>query len=356
MENKIKSDLEKARALFFSWRLLEAYNIFRRYYDRLPFKPEPEHAQYIGMFIRTMLELGKDFELKFYMGELEKIYARTKSPEIGFQLATVYILNKEPNLKTAKRLLNEVITEPSCLSYCHKARIALAYCYDELDDDRASVRRLIDSITGPMEPELERIVETWRAKVLQANGQPVEAEKKLLSLLCATPPEVDWFAHFVAKHMLGLNYLIQNRLGDAKKVLKELRESFGERSFKSVNANITRLQEMIQEKDNIGTVNIEEIDGEFKLSYGAKILKFQVATLAEKLLVLFIKKKTLSKEGIVKSLYRRTYQGDKDDKLIYYQVHTLRKLLSQLGLPSDAIEKSGTNYRFVPQVISTEAV
>ena len=72
MGPKLHTQLEEAKACFYSWRLVEAYNILRRYFDRLPFQPEPEHAEYIGLFVRTLAELGKDYELKFYVTELER--------------------------------------------------------------------------------------------------------------------------------------------------------------------------------------------------------------------------------------------------------------------------------------------
>ena len=73
MEEKSSKELEKAKEHFHKGKLLEAYNILRRYYDRLPFKPEKAHAIYIGMFMRVLSELGKRNELNFYMLALEKL-------------------------------------------------------------------------------------------------------------------------------------------------------------------------------------------------------------------------------------------------------------------------------------------
>ena len=59
METKIQKELEKAKEYFYQLKLAEAYSILRRYFDRLPFKPEPQHGEYMGMFIRVLSELGK---------------------------------------------------------------------------------------------------------------------------------------------------------------------------------------------------------------------------------------------------------------------------------------------------------
>ena len=74
MDLKTQKELEKAKELFYDGRLLDSYNIFRRFYDRSAFlSQETGHADYIGYFVRILLELGKDFELKFYLSELEKL-------------------------------------------------------------------------------------------------------------------------------------------------------------------------------------------------------------------------------------------------------------------------------------------
>ena len=73
-------------------------------------------------------------------------------------------------------------------------------------------------------------------------------------------------------------------------------------------------------------------------------------TAMEKLLLLLLKKKFVNKENIVKRIYARNYDSERDDKLIYYQIHSLRKRLSEIGLPSEAIRSKGNGYRLVPAV------
>src|SRR4051812_40813992 len=116
-----KAQLEEARALFYSWRLMDAYNILRRFFARLPFQPQKEHAEYIGMFARTLAELGKTRELQFHMSELERLYRKTKSPYITYQLAYVYRYVPEANLKESKLMLEELLRDADAKEFHVKA-------------------------------------------------------------------------------------------------------------------------------------------------------------------------------------------------------------------------------------------
>lgn len=355
MESKIKIDLEKAKTLFYSWRLLEAYQIFRRYYDRLPFKPEPEHAEYIGMFTRTLLELGKDWELKFYMGELEKLYKQSKSVDVGYQLAHVYMYSNPPQLKDARALFESLLPQAkSRIDIQHKARICLAYCYDVLDRDTASVKKLVDSITGPIDPNIALIVEVWRAKTMAQNGKTKESESHLLDILSKTDVNQDWYGHFVAKHMLGLTYLAQSEIDKTRNVIEELKHTFAERNFKSVKANIENLELMLKEVTDIGEVTLEKIDKEIKIGYKDKTTTIQGKSQPEKLLVMLFKKKSVDKKQIAKAIFDREYVKGKDDKLISQQVSLAQRSLKAVGIPEEAIEETEEGFLFVPEVNWTE--
>ena len=105
MDSKTHKQLEEAKGYFYLGRLLEAYGILRRYFDRLPFKPEKGHAEYIGIFARVLLELGKENDLKFYMVELERLYQKSREPAIAYPLAVVYAYLSAPKMESAKAVL-----------------------------------------------------------------------------------------------------------------------------------------------------------------------------------------------------------------------------------------------------------
>src|SRR4051794_14571384 len=94
MDSKILKQLEAAKGHFYAWRMAEAYALFRRFFDRLPFQPSVEHARYLPLFIRVLAELGKLGELEFYIGELEKLHQRSADPILAYTLGVAY-LNSE---------------------------------------------------------------------------------------------------------------------------------------------------------------------------------------------------------------------------------------------------------------------
>src|SRR5947207_172667 len=96
METKSLSQLEQARAYFYSGNLSECYSLLRRYFDRLPFRPEPQHADFVGIFCRVLLELGREFELRFYLTELERLYETNKASYVGYTLGVVHSYSSHP--------------------------------------------------------------------------------------------------------------------------------------------------------------------------------------------------------------------------------------------------------------------
>ena len=233
----------------------------------------------------------------------------------------------------------------------HKARICLAYCYDVLDGDTASVKSLIDSIAEPVDSSLQLIVEVWRAKVMSYNGRANEAETLLRGILDKTDPNQDWYGYFVAKHMLGATYVEQKEIEKATNVVGELKALFSDRNFKSVKSNIENLERLIKEISEIGQVTLEKIDKEIKIAYKDKSTTIQGKSQPEKLLVMLFKKKSVDKKQITKAIFDREYVKGKDDKLIQQQVTLAQRSLKLAGIPEEAIEETEDGFLFVPKLI-----
>ena len=134
MDSKNHKLLEKAKVYFYSWRMLEAYNIYRRYFDRLPFAPEKEHAEHIGLFVRILFELGKEFELKFYLSELERHYEKSKAPFIAYTLGVVYSYSGQLKMEAARSLFEGIVKDPNAKSYHPRAKMMLADYYQRKND------------------------------------------------------------------------------------------------------------------------------------------------------------------------------------------------------------------------------
>lgn len=210
MLEKHTKDLDKAKELFFSWKLHDAYAIFRRFFDRLPFSPQPEHALYLSYFIRCLLELGKERELNFYLNQIETLSLKWQTDELYYQLAEVSILGSKRNLTYAKEILTKVIANPDS-GYLHtKAKMLLAYCYDCEGDSVDACRRIIDSIVDSKDRPTQLNLELWRIKMLRDEGKLELAERKITKFFEGVDPILDWYAYFSGKIILaGFTYFVE---------------------------------------------------------------------------------------------------------------------------------------------------
>jgi tetratricopeptide (TPR) repeat protein len=350
METKIHKQLDEARGHFYSWRMVEAYNIFRRFFDRLPFRLEKEHAENISMFVRVLGELGKINELKFYVGELERHYEKSKDPVITYALAVVYSNSSVQRPESARKLLDELVRNPAAQEYHARAKLFLANYYDRHKDDTAACRTIIDSIGDVTEPSVKVLVDIWRAKLLREEKKYAESEALLNLLFSQINSQKDWYPYFSAKVVLAILFLKQKRLEEASATIDEVRKKFEGRHFKTIQIQLDALQRQIEEESRLGIVRFVPGDNDSTFHYSNRSLKLKKKSTAEKLLSLLVRKKFLDKGVIVRNLYNRQYEATRDDKLVYYHIHSLRKRLLELGLPSDAIRSEGEGYRFVPEV------
>lgn len=348
MDSKNLKQLEEAKAYFYAWRLVEAYNVFRRFFDRLPFKPEKAHAEYIGMFVRTLVELGKDFELKFYMAELERLQERLHSPEIAYSLAVVYRYQSPPKWEASHKLFEQIARNPQAPELHAKAKMMLADYYSN-KGDIAACRVIIDSIETA-DPQLQKLVLIWKGYICYVEKKFDQGIGLMRDLLMTSDPKNDWYTHFSAAPVLALLYLDKGDIPSAKAVLEEIRALFEGRQFKSVRLQLKELEERLQKEESLGSVLFTKGIKESTFTYKNKNLRLTDSTPAEKLLLLLVKKGFLEKSMIVKSLYQRPYQGESDDKLIYYHIHNVRKRLRSIGLPAEAISNEDNGYRLVPEV------
>lgn len=343
--------LAEAEGLFYSWRLPEAYTILRRYFDRLPFRPEPEHAKYIGIFIRTLLELGKDFELNFYLGELQRQYEKLKEPHLAYQLGMIH-LNRE-QLESARKLFEQLITSPDAAKFHNRARMGLMYIYcSRQPADVASCRQIFSSVAPPADDVERWLLDIWEANILRYEKRYPESEAKLKAVLDAVSADSNWYVHFSAQIILAWLYINRGQMDAARLLVPELKRVFSKRHFRQVEARIEELDKALTQSDGLDPVSlgIGESRNEATLTYLSRSIKLTGATPVDKLLLLLTKNRFVDKEKIVFCLYEREYSGKKDDKLIYSHVHAIRKRLKTIGLPAHAVLSEGKGYRFVPQV------
>lgn len=346
MEMKTQKELEKAKEHFYELRLVECYNILRRYFDRLPFKPEKEHGEYIGIFVRVLSEIGKKNELSFYLSELEKLEPKMFCPFVTYQLAVAYVNAEPPQLKQAVTLLERFLKSQTKGDLAAKAKMTLAYCYDSISKDVAAVKGLIFSINDFEDPSVGFLLETWKAKVFRDEGNFIEAEKTLKNLLNELTPERDWYAYFTAKIIFIGLYRDWEKMDLARQLLVETINLAKEKPLRTIKRQLSVIQESFAEhRAKLPLVVRVGKTGEV-ISYMDSTLDIDDSKPFEKLTKLLLIQKRLTKDEIIQALFNRDYCAESDDPIIYYHVHGVKKLLKKLGVANPNLVKKGPHYEF----------
>lgn len=350
MNGQHLEQLGAAKAHFYACRLVDAYHLFRRFFDRIPFQVEKEHAEHIAMFVRVLWELGKHHELKFYLAELEKHREKSKDPDIAYTLAVIYRSLPEPQDEKARDLLEEIIRNPLAKEYQIKAKIALAKYYDWKRNDLAACRELIFSIQEPSDERLRVLWEIWKAKVLRDEKNFDEAERTLSRIFETVTVESDWYAYASAKIIEAILYLKKGALDKALQIANEVQALFENRNFKSLKVEIDELHKQIRERTEMGCLRLFNGPEKSEVSYEKQSLELKRSSPAYKLLTLLMRKRFVDKESIIRLIYDRSYRNLDDDKLVYYHIHALRTRLRSIGVPGEAISNESNGYRWVPKV------
>lgn len=305
------------------------------------------------MFARTLVELGKEYELKFYLSELERLYSTTELPEFGYQIGVIYSLGSFSNFSIARSHFEKVIRFSTDKDLRTKAKMFLAGFYDSMED-LAACRKLVDSMEEPQDKNLHKLYLIWQAKVLKDENKIPQSQKILDGILESNSITEDWYAYFSANVIQVSLYLKKGEKAKAQKAFSELKETFKGRNFKSLMVNLGWLEKQIAEEGNIGSVQWDDSEDVIILKYKEKKIEIERRTSVGKVIKQLLKRETLNKQAIIKILYERPYEGENDNKLIYYHIHTLRKELEKIGLSGNCIEKNEEGYRFVPEVKTLE--
>ena len=203
---------------------------------------------------------------------------------------------------------------------------------------------------NPGDPELKTLVDIWMAKVLRDEKRYEESRKLLKEILLALNPKENWHAYFFAKTTFAFLHLCCDEVESAEAILVELQNIFEGHRFKSTKLALDALAKQIATKKQLGTITLTKTDNKVRIAYADKVLSVDQKSFPEKLLLVLSKRRTLNKARLIQALYDRKYNGEEDDKLIYYYVHSLRKYLKRAGLPAKAIVLEEGGYRLVPEV------
>jgi hypothetical protein len=349
MNTETQKSLERAKAYCYAWNVRAAYPIFRRYFDRLPFEPEPAHAEYIGFFVRVLFEMGKELELKFYMRHLEALYQINKSAFVAYPLGVVYSYSGFSKAETARRLFEEILIDSQGEPYHARARMMLANFYLERGDLEAS-RRYIEEIPLPQpDPMGGTLVEIWRAVIERREGQADLCRRRLEALLPRVNRRKDWYGYFSAKVVLGMAYLDLGDVETGRTIVDEVRRLFAGRRLKLAQVQMAELEKLLREKSGQGSVQYES-ESTFLFLFADKRFCLKTTSRTDLLLLRLLQQGNLERNAIIESLYHRPYRGKRDDQRIYRYIYSLRRRLHDAGLPSGIIAREGNRYCLAEEI------
>lgn len=338
----------------------EAYALFRRFFDRMPFAFDPAHAQYISVYVRLLAEMGKDREMMFYRNIVENLHKKRPDPNVAYSLVVLCLFSEPKEPERAKQLLDSCLAEAQSSpvqssavqssELAIKAKLLLASYYSTYKDDYAACEAIVRSIAEPQDLHLQRMLAIWRANLLRNRGDLNGAETMLRELMKSVSWEEDWYTVFSAQVILGILQMQQEKFDAAHALLAELRGRTQNLKLKCVARQLSALEQKLESASRLGSCTLNENNGALSFQYRSKNLRIKPNTSGGKLLLLFLKRKQLAKEEIIEAIYSRKYVGETDDALVYYQVHSLRKQLEKTGLPPEAIQTAAGGYIWRPEI------
>lgn len=335
--------------------LEQAYLQFKEVFNEISDSELASQVPCISLYIRTLYELGKDQELDQLKRRFELNPHLQNQAELLYPLALSLLTRNSPQVKTAKKVFENALSLTSNADLLARNKMGLATCLDILTGDYRSYESIIRSIdTKKTDPYLSDLVAVWKAKILRDSGKVSEAEKFLGSMIAKVKPSFNWHAYLSAKIILGGVYLRQEKYDRLLSVIKEVRAYCDRHPLRTIRRQMDHLGDQIKGQENRPKLL-------WKKSGKTQILKYQDRVLSltgdqpwQKLLISLISKKILPKNEIIRKLYKRSYHPQKDDKIIYGQLHLIKKHLLKLGLSQKSVTKEASGYRWNEEVSEWE--
>lgn len=244
MNSSLEKQLAEARALFYSWRLAEAYTKLRRFFDRLPFEPTPQHAEYMAMFVRTIVELGKERELEFYRSILEDLCPQKQDVNLYYALGLLYRFSWPPKWALAEKMLEQALKLKPSPALQVRIKILLIQCQLEKEDLFAA-RSLWESISRPGDTQLDGMVAIWDATLCYKEKKYEIALAKCGELLQKESIVGNWHSR-LAVQLVQLDTLADMGQGAiAEQGLKRIEKDFEKYRFRSVAVQLKHARERI---------------------------------------------------------------------------------------------------------------
>jgi len=355
MTPHVQEKIASATQEYQNLRLDRAYPLFIEIFENISNEEMVREVEVVSIFVRTLYELGKDEDLEKLRNRLDSIPKLKNQPALLYQLGLSLLTQNSPNVKKAKQLFETAVSTSSEPNLLARNKMGLATCLDILFGDHQTYSPIIFSIDEKkIDSYLSDLVGVWKGKILRDSGQLEEAERYLGALIARMKAEFNWHAYLSAKIILGGVYLRQKRYDRLLSVIKEVRAYCDKFPLRTIRRQMDHLADQIKGQEKRPALTWKK-SGKIKtLKYQDKVLSMRGDQPWQRLLISLISQKMLPKKEIIRKLYKRNYRSKADDKLIYGQLHLIKKHLLKLGLSQKSVIKDSSGYRWNEEVFEWE--
>jgi hypothetical protein len=328
--------LLEARRLFLAYQFRPAYHLYHQLFSTLPFQISQSQLEHVSHYARTLLELDRLEELRFYLPILERHYEKAAGPYLAYALAYIHYLlgSKARALRLFERVA-ETAGEDGDLFI--KAKMMLA----RMATVESECIRHIHSIRTPaVDPQLAKLLEVWRCIVLRYQGKLADSIERLRALILAVQPEEEWYCLLAAKDALVRGQLHGMDFEGARREIEGLGTDAEWGKFRTVVMHVAQLNAVYREHLGRQTIVGKVMENSLYLSRGRHTTRVQHPALLS-LIRLFEKRPSLT-------MARATRVLSLSEVQIGETLKRFSSKLRQLELPKDSLDWQGNRVQLVP--------
>jgi len=332
---------QEARQYFYAYQFRAAYQIYSRLFSTLPFHVTPSQLTHIAFYARTLIELGRLSELKFYIPILETHYQKTGGAQLAYALGFVHdVVGSKKASHPLFEYARDNAKEDTDLRI--KATMMLA----RLAVSQSDSVHLIHSISTPAkDPQLAKLLEIWRAIVMRYQGDADGSIRKLRSLIEVTPlAGEEWYCLLSSKDALVRSYLHQKDFNSARLEIESVRKVVMSHKLRTAEMHMGQLNEFYTKCLGEQAIIRTEKNHATQLAFGGQQVWIRKEPL-RRLVGLFQHQPTVTVNRLTSVLSF----GEDQLNLLFDQ---LLEKLGQLGLPADSLNRLGSRVQFVPALRS----
>ena len=301
---------------------------------------ESEHYDHIGFYARTLLELDRIDELRFYIPVLEKFLSERANPYISYTLGYILFQLNEGTITQQKAYLNQAMkTAGEDSDLVIKAKMILARLHPTEMESIAEIASIKDK---PKDPILGNLLLIWQFHVMQMQGRSRESVKELQSLLNRLPKN-EWYSRVSAQENLIRGFLKLKDFDSARSEITQYREQFDRLGSKTAKMHLERLNHTYRNVLSEEKVICHQSRRTTLISHDFHSSRIVNPEL-QKLIRLLCRKPKVSGAKIC-----RDFNVDREG--VKRLGESLKDKLSSISLPSDSLLWDRSQFQVIPKLI-----